>query len=123
MSKQSRFLQGLATLVASGSSVRAAAVEVGCSERQAYALATTAEFRETVSRLRTEMIQQAAAMLAHNATKAVQVLTELLASDDEKIRLAASTKLIATLHPMAELGELRERIEQLESSQALKVVR
>tara|TARA_R110002074_G_scaffold148373_1_gene299638 strand:- start:562 stop:933 length:372 start_codon:yes stop_codon:yes gene_type:complete len=112
--KNSRFLHGLASLVAAGSSVRAAAAETGCSERQGYALASTAEFRELVSRLQTEAVQRASAILADNATAAATAIANLLESEDEKVRLAAAVKLLAAIQPMQEFAELRDRIEKLE---------
>ena len=114
MPKNSRYMQDLAQRVAAGSSVRAAAAAIKCSERTAYAVATTSEFKQQVSEIRTAAVQQAAAVLADSATRAAQVLAGLLNSDDEKTRLAAAVKILATVGPMAELAELRQRVEQVE---------
>lgn len=123
MKKPSRFLQDLATRVAGGLSVRAAAAEIGCSERQAYSIASMSEYRELVSQLRTEAITQAAAILANSATRAAAVLNELLASEDEKVRLAAAVKILSVLAPLSEFIELRKRIDDLEKQQPWKVAR
>jgi len=123
MKKSSRFLQDLATRVAAGLSVRAAAAEIGCSERQGYTIAATMEFRELVSKLKTESIQRAAAILADAATRAASVLSELLNSEDEKTKLAAAVKILSTLAPLSEFVELRKRVDDLEKSQPWKVAR
>lgn len=107
-------MQDLAQRVAAGSSVRAAAATIKCSERTAYAVASTFEFKQQVSEIRTAAVQQAAAVLADSATRAAQVLAGLLNSDDEKTQLAAAVKILATVGPMAELAELRQRVEQVE---------
>lgn len=123
MTKNSRFLQNLASRVAAGASVRSAAAEVGCSERTGYAIAATDEFRELVLKLRTESITRAAAMLADAATRAATVLSELLNSPDEKVKLAAAIKILSVLAPLSEFAELRKRIDDLEKQQPLRVAR
>lgn len=114
MAKTSRFLHDLAARVAAGMSIRAAAAEVGCSERQGYSLASKPEFQQIVTATRTEAVQRAADILSDNATQAATALVGLLKSDDEKIVLQAASKLLATLQPMQELAELRNRLDALE---------
>lgn len=123
MTKNSRFLQNLASRVAAGASVRSAAAEVGCSERTGYAIAATDEFRDLVSRARSEAIQQAVGILAANATAASNALVRLLQSDDQRVVLASASKLLDRIGPLQELTELRERIELLEKQQPLRVAR
>lgn len=114
--KKSKYLQVLAGLVASGQSVKNAASVAGCSESTAYSLSCSDEFKREVSRLKSEAVAQAVGILTSNATAASQALVRLLASDDEKIVLAASTKLLAIIPPMQELTELRSRIDELENN-------
>lgn len=114
MPKNSRYMQDLAQRVAAGSSVRAAAAAIKCSERTAYTVSSSYEFKRQVSEIRTAAVQQAAAVLADSATRAAQVLAELLNSEDEKTKLAAAVKILAMLGPLAELAELRQRVEQVE---------
>jgi len=112
--KKSRYLETLAPLVASGSSIRDACKVVGCSEATGYAVASTHEFRQLVAQIRTQAVEQAVSVLTSNATKASQALVKLLDSADEKIVLAASSKLLGSLPGMQELHELRARIDAIE---------
>ncbi len=112
--KKSRYLETLAPLIASGSSIRDACKSIGCSEATGYGLASTDEFRQLVAQIRTQAIQQAVGILTNAATKAAQKLEKLLDSADEKIVLAASSKLLGSLPGMQELHELRARIDAIE---------
>ncbi len=121
---KSKYLQVLAASVASGQSVREASKTAGCTESTAYSLSCSNEFKSEVSRLKTEAVERAVARLTDSATKAADTLVRLLDSQDEKVALAASTKLLSMLHPLQELGELRARIDAIESQGAgLRVVR
>jgi len=122
--KKSKYLQILATSVASGLSVRDASRIAGCTESTAYSISCLDEFRDEVRRLKTEAVERAVSILSHNATKASQALVKLLDSADEKIVLAASSKLLDRVGPMQELHELRARIDAIESQGAgLRVAR
>ena len=122
--KKSRYLETLATLVASGLSIRDACKEANCSEATGYAVASTDEFRTLVAGIRTQAVEQAVSVLTSNATKASNALVKLLDSSDEKIVLAASSKLLGNLPGMQELHELRTRIDRIESQGAgLRVAR
>ena len=121
--KKSRYLEILATSVASGLSIRDACKESNCSEATGYAIAATDEFKTKVSHIRTQAVEQAVSVLTSNATKASNALVKLLSSEDEKIVLASATKLLSMLHPLQELGELRERIATIEGQAALRVAR
>ena len=119
--KKSKYLQVLAASVAGGMSVRDAAGIAGCTESTGYSISCTDEFRSEVSRLKTEAVERAVSRLTDSATKAADTLVRLLDSQDEKVALAASTKLLLMLHPLQELGELRERIAAIEGQTALRV--
>lgn len=122
--KKSRYLETLATLVASGLSIRDACKDANCSEATGYAIASTDEFRTLVASIRTQAVEQAVSVLTSNATKASNALVKLLDSSDEKIVLAASSKLLGSLPGMQELHELRARIDRIESQGAgLRVAR
>lgn len=114
--KKSRYLETLAPLIASGSSIRDACKSIGCSEATGYGLASTDEFRQLVAQIRTQAIQQAVGILTNAATKASQALVKLLDSSDEKIILSAASKLLDRVGPMQELHELRSRIDQIEKA-------
>ena len=122
--KKSRYLETLATLVASGLSIRDACKEANCSEATGYGIAATNEFRTQVAAIRTQAVEQAVSVLTSNATRASNALVKLLDSADEKIVLAASSKLLDRVGPMQELHELRARIDAIESQGAgLRVAR
>lgn len=114
--KKSKYLQVLAASVASGSTVRNAASVAGCTESTAYSISCSDEFRSEVSRLKTEAVECAVGILTSNATAASNALVRLLASDDEKIVLAAASKLLDRLGPLQELSELRARIDAIENN-------
>lgn len=114
--KKSRYLETLATLVASGLSIRDACKEANCSEATGYAISSTDEFRTLVASIRTQAVEQAVSVLTSNATKASNALVKLLDSADEKIVLAASSKLLDRVGPLQELHELRARIDAIEKA-------
>jgi hypothetical protein len=113
--KKSKYLPILSSSVASGMSVRDAAGIAGCTESTAYSISCTDDFRSEVNRLRTAAVEQAVSILTSNATAACNSLVKLLNSQDEKIVLAASSKLLDRIGPLAELHELRARIDVIEN--------
>ena len=122
--KKSKYLQVLAASVASGMSVRDASKIAGCTESTGYSISCSDDFKSEVSRIKTEAVAGAIAALSTNATKASQSLIKLLDSADEKIVLAASTKILSMLAPLTELHELRADIAELKeqiSAPRLKV--
>ena len=122
--KKSKYMQVLAASVASGMSVKDAAVIAGCTESTAYSISCSDEFRHEVNRLRTQAMEQAVGVLTNAATKAAQSLVKLLDSEDEKIVLSAASKLMDRVGPMQELQELRSRIDAIEKQgPALRVAR
>ena len=80
-------LERLAIAVASGSTVRDAAADIGVSERVAYGISPTDEFKKRVAEIRTEVASAAVGRLTSAATQAVDTLIELLEEDN-----AASTQ-------------------------------
>ncbi|MEJ7591124.1 MAG: hypothetical protein WKF77_06210 [Planctomycetaceae bacterium] len=121
--KKSKYLQILSASVASGSSVRDAAGIAGCTESTAYSLSCTPEFKTEVSRLKSEAVSQAVAVLTNAATKAAKALEKLLDSQDEKIILASAVKLLAILPAMQDLSELRARVDSIENQASLRIAR
>ena len=122
--KNSRFLPILAASVAAGKSIRDAAIDAGCSESNAYTISRTPEFKSQVAAIRNEAIAAAVGVLSQAASKAAQTLVALLDEEHEaKDRLAAARLILANLGPIQELGELRQRINDIEARSHLKVVR
>lgn len=112
--KKSKYLPVLAASVASGLSIKDASAIACCTESTAYSLSCTDDFKHEVNRIRTQAVEQAIAVLSNSATLASQTMVNLLSSSDEKTALAAAVKLLAMLGPLAELHELRARIDAIE---------
>lgn len=122
MANSERFLQTLAMHVAAGKTVRDSAVLIECSESTAYRLASSDEFKAEVTRLKTEAVSQAVAVLSSSAVKAAETLVTMLGEGFEpKDRLAAARLILANLQPIAEHGELRARIDRIEQQQFPRV--
>ena len=116
MSKQSKFLEPLAVAVAAGNTIKHAAEIVGCSLQTAYNTSATAEFRQRVSEIRTEIASSTVGTLTLAASEAASTLRELLdASNPPAVRLNSAKAILASLSAISELGELRARIDALEA--------
>ena len=108
-----RHFEILAAAVAAGSTTRAAAASCGCSERVAYRLAGMPEFQRRVSALRSAMVDSSVGRISGATSKAVDKLVALL--DDPHSALGAAKAILANVAPLSELGELRGRLDALES--------
>lgn len=106
----------LASFVGVGHTIRNAAKEVGCSERQAYRLAATEEFKSIIGKIRTDATGSMLASLSSSAAVAIETLTEIMSDREEKgqNRVSAARSVLSQLGPMMELHELRKRVEELE---------
>ena len=117
MANSGRF-ESLALLLASGSSIKAASQSVGVSVRQGYRIAASSKMRSRIGELRSQITNEAVGRLTQGATKAADTLIELLGEANEpSTRLNAAKAILAALQPISELGELRKRIDALESKQ------
>lgn len=120
--KDSKFLPILAASVAAGMTIRSAAQAAKCSESNAYAISRTPEFRQRVSEIRSEAVAAAVGVLSDAASQAALTLVSLLGEqNDPKDRLAAARLILANLAPISEHGELRQRINDMESQTVLRV--
>jgi len=116
-----RFSELLAIRLASGSTIRDACAEIGCSEPTGYRLAKRPEFLARVNELRAQFTSQAVGKLTVAANHAADALVALLGADqDPAIRLQASKAILNALGPMSELAELRERLDRIEKIHASK---
>lgn len=117
-------LELLAALVAAGDTIRAAAPKVQISERHAYRLAESIEFRQLVSSMRSEALSGVVGELGVAAQEAVRALRDALSGaskPSEKIQAARA--ILSSLAPISELAELRGRLDALEAANnRLKVV-
>lgn len=116
MADKSQYLEPLAAFVGAGKTVRAAAAEVGCSERQAYRISKTKEFGRLVCLARTEATGQILSSLTASSMSAVATLVEVMEDPEQKgqTRVSAAGKMLSMLGPMMELHELRQRMDDIE---------
>jgi hypothetical protein len=117
MAKNGKFYELLALEIAAGSSVKDAATKAGCSLTHAYHISADPSFRVHVGEIRSEAVSASVGKLSNAACLAVDVLVEILSSPNDKDRLPAAKALLSALGPISELGELRKRIDALESKQ------
>jgi hypothetical protein len=110
--------ENLALLLASGTSVKNAAVQLGIGSRTAYRIAASDKMKTRVASIRTEVASGTVGTLTLAASEAAAALRELLdASNPPMVRLNACKSILASLSAISELGELRARIDALESKQ------
>ncbi len=114
MVEESRYLENLAAAVASGSTVRAAVVGVGCSESCGYRLASSPEFKSRVSELRTAAVSLAVGKLSELALSSVATMEVLLSSDDDSVKLRSAMAILDRFAKLSESVDLRCRVEKLE---------
>src|SRR5262249_45162798 len=100
--------------LASGTTVEAAAELAGISRATAFRRLKDVEFQRRVKQARGEMIERAAGHLAAGATEASITLRNLLASECEKVRLAAAKTIIEGVLKVRDATEFEERLAQLE---------
>jgi len=72
------------------------------------------DFVRHVRELRAQILDEAGAKLARGATRAVDVLLELLDSDSEMVRLSAARTILERLTHVRDSIEVEERLRQLE---------
>ena len=117
MARNGRFLELFAIELACGCSIRDAAKKIGCSERQAYRLATDPAVQAKVTELRSNAASEAVGLLSSTAAKAVTTLQGLLGDEnDPAIRLHAAKAVLSQLVPLATHFDLRSRIEAIENA-------
>jgi hypothetical protein len=110
--------ESLALLLASGSSIKNAAVQLGIGSRTAYRIASSDKMKTRVASIRTEIASSTVGELTLGASEAASTLRELLGeSNAPAVRLNACKAILASLSAISELGELRARIDALESKQ------
>ena len=110
--------ESLALLLASGTSVKAAAQQLGIGARTAYRIASSDKMKTRVASIRSEVASSTVGTLTLAASEAAAALRELLdPSNAPAVRLNACKAVLASLSAISELGELRARIDALESKQ------
>ena len=110
--------ESLALLLASGSSIKSASVQLGIASRTAYRIAASDKMKTRVASIRTEIASGTVGTLTLAASEAACTLRELLGeSNAPAVRLNSAKAVLASLSAISELGELRARIDALESKQ------
>ena len=110
--------ESLALLLASGTSVKAAAQQLGIGARTAYRIASSDKMKARVASIRTEIASGTVGELTLGASEAASTLRSLLdPSNAPAVRLNACKAVLASLSAISELGELRARIDALEKKQ------
>jgi hypothetical protein len=107
-----------AVALASGHSVRGAAGAVGIGERTLYRWRDDPAFAQRVRDLQAELVRRAVGRLSRAMPKAAVKLRKLLASESEKIQLAAAGKLLESGLKLRDQVDLEERLAALERQAA-----
>ena len=100
--------------LAAGRTVKDAAAAAGIAEKTAHRRLEDPRFCERVTRLRAEMIDRAAGVLADASSEAAQCLRQLLKAKSETVRLGAARALLELAFKSRELLDYEERLQQLE---------
>ena len=107
----------LLVALASGMTVRDAAVAAGIGERTATRRVTDPGFRRQVAQLRAHMVQRALGRLADASVQAVDTLRALLSAEADTVKLGAARAILELGNRLRETVELEERIAALEQQQ------
>ena len=105
----------VAALLASGSTIRDAAAELGAGERTVHSWLDDPAYRAFVGGLRDRILTETIGRLTQAATRAATVLEGLLEAQGEGVRLRASLGLIDAMIKTREHGELSARVTELEA--------
>jgi hypothetical protein len=105
----------VAALLASGSTIRDAAVESGAGERTIHSWLDDPAYRAFVGGLRDHILAETIGRLTRAATRAATVLEGLLEAESEGVRFRAALGLIDTMIKTREHGELSARVSELEA--------
>ena len=106
----------LIVALAGGATISAAASASGICERSAYRHLASPDFRQAVLEARGAMIDQATGRLARTSTKAAGALRKLLASADERVKLAAAVQVLRLGTALRDSVEFEERLSKLEKT-------
>src|SRR5262249_30083934 len=106
----------VATLIASGLSIRAAARAACVGARTAYRWHAAAPgFAALVAKLRDETLSRTVGKLIRSSARAAEALAVLLKSPDKAIRLRACTAILDGMVRTREYGELASRLAEIEA--------
>jgi hypothetical protein len=106
--------EALAIALASGQTLREAAIAARIAERTAARRWADVAFRRRVCELRGEMMGRAVGRMAEGMTAAADELRALLAAKSEAVRLGACRAMLELGVKLRETTELQERLAALE---------
>src|SRR5260370_10470234 len=110
----------LALDLAKGVTPTAAAEKAGVGRATVYRRLADPAFRKLVAELRTEMMKNALGRMTDNMSRAADVLTALLDTDQAAIRLRAARALLTLGPRLNEAVYIEERLDELEEEFARK---
>ena len=109
--------QLLLTALACGATVEAAAHRAGLSERTAYRLLATPEFRAQLQAAETEMVQRTAGMLTAGALEASKTAIRLVqGAASEHVQLGAARLILQQGHQARRDRSIADRLSALEEN-------
>jgi hypothetical protein len=104
----------------STASVRKAAIAAQIPERTLYRWMQEDNFRQVYRDARLSVLDTATMKLREATGAAVDTLRELLSSPQHQVKLGAARTILEMAYKSAELGEIQERLEELETAVAEK---
>jgi HEAT repeat protein len=111
----------LATAVAAGQTLRAAAEAASVSERTAARRSADPEFQRRVADLRHDMVGRCLGRMADAMAEAADVLRALLAAESESVRLGAARALLELGMRVRDAVEVDRRLRDLEDLAAAQL--
>jgi hypothetical protein len=100
--------------VATGNTLRDAALAVGIGERTAARRWADPDFRRRVSELRGEMVGRSLGRMANGMSEAANELRRLLCARSEAVRLGAARSLLELSVKLRDSVDLEQRLASLE---------
>lgn len=97
-----------------GFSVTDASERAGVTRKTVYRWLENDDFRNAVLERQNEVLERVSKRLSSLALQGLEVLSELMQSDDENIRLKASSSVLSRFTEILELLRLEKRLEVLE---------
>lgn len=105
----------LVSALAAGLSVKAAAERAGVGARTVHRRLADPTFCQAVEEARREIIGRAVAKLAAASVRAADALRKLVASEDERVRLAAARWILRLMMQARQHEDLERRVAELEA--------
>jgi len=103
-----------------GLSVKDASEKAGVTRKTVYRWLDDDAFKSEVVRVQNIVLERVGSRLSALALKGLSVMDELLDSEDENVRLRASSALLSRFTEILEVLRLEKRIEILENENARK---